>query len=393
MMEESTQSAALAGKRIAFMGQLGGLTRREAQRFARELGALPVENAKDADVIVIGADQLPIGDHVGLLSEEIRQAAGAGDVAILGEAEFLARLDRVDACELAARRHYTPAMLADLLSVSVSTVRRWWRRGLIVPVKEVRRLPYFDFQEVATARRLAQLLASGMSPTVMQRQLSELARYAPHVQRPLAQLQIMVEGKRVLLRQGEGLIDPGGQWWIDFEAFEQGAPEMGPAVVRFMPSFDEQSEHPLTPAQLLACAENLEDEGQFEVAVDAYRAALAAGGARADVCFQLAELLYLLGDVKAARERYYMAIELDEDFVEARANLGCVLAETGQPELAIAAFRGALAYHPEYPDVHYHLARTLDDLARTSEAHEHWEQFLRLAPDSPWADEARARLG
>ena len=161
-MDESTQSATLGGKRIAFLGQLGGLTRREAQRLARELGAQPVERANDAEVIVIGADQLPIGDHADLLSDEVRRAATAGDVEILGEADFLARLDRGDASEVAARRLYTPAMLADLLHVSVATVRRWWRRGLIVPAKEVRRLPYFDFQEVATARRLAQLLAAGM---------------------------------------------------------------------------------------------------------------------------------------------------------------------------------------------------------------------------------------
>ena len=91
---------------------------------------------------------------------------------------------------------------------------------------------------------------------------------------------------------------------------------------------------------------------------------LAAGGPSPEICFQLAELLYRLGDVTAARERYYMAIELDEDYVEARANLGCVLAETGQLELAVAAFQGALRYHSDYPDVHYHLARTLDDLGR-----------------------------
>jgi tetratricopeptide (TPR) repeat protein len=103
--------------------------------------------------------------------------------------------------------------------------------------------------------------------------------------------------------------------------------------------------------------------------------------------------LYRLGDVGAARERYYMAIELDEDFVEARNNLGCVLAEQGQAELAAAAFQGALACHPEYPDAHYHLARTLDETGREAEAEHHWRQFLKLSPDSPWADEARDRLG
>jgi tetratricopeptide (TPR) repeat protein len=130
----------------------------------------------------------------------------------------------------------------------------------------------------------------------------------------------------------------------------------------------------------------------LDLAAEAYRTVLAASGPRADICFQLAELLYRLGDVTAARERYYMAIELDEDFVEARANLGCVLAETGQLDLAIAAFRGTLAFHPEYPDVHYHLARALDELEQADEARSHWQQFLQLAPDSPWAEEARARL-
>ena len=87
-----------------------------------------------------------------------------------------------------------------------------------------------------------------------------------------------------------------------------------------------------------------------------------------------------------------MAVELDEDYVEARANLGCVLAETGQLELAVAAFQGALCYHSDYPDVHYHLARTLDDLGQHKEAEQHWHEFLLLAPSSPWSDEARTRL-
>ena len=106
----------------------------------------------------------------------------------------------------------------------------------------------------------------------------------------------------------------------------------------------------------------------------------------------LAETLYRLGELPAARERYYMAIELDEDYVEARLNLGCVLAELGELELAVSAFEGALTFHDDYEDAHYHLARTLDFLGRTEQAARHWERFLELAPASPWADEARERL-
>src|SRR5690606_7858277 len=97
-------------------------------------------------------------------------------------------------------------------------------------------------------------------------------------------------------------------------------------------------------------------------------------------------------DLTAARERYSMAVELDEDFVEARANLGCVLAELGEHDLALAAFQGTLRIHPEYPDVHYHVARLLDEQGQSDAAHEHWKHFLRLAPNSPWAEHARMRL-
>jgi tetratricopeptide (TPR) repeat protein len=123
-----------------------------------------------------------------------------------------------------------------------------------------------------------------------------------------------------------------------------------------------------------------------------YRAAMAAGGPKPEICFMVAELLYRQGDLSAARERYYTAIELDEDYVEARANLGCVLAETGQRDLAVAAFEGALRFHGDYADVHYQLARTLDEIGQRGRAVEHWERFLALAPDSPWADEAAQRL-
>jgi tetratricopeptide (TPR) repeat protein len=144
--------------------------------------------------------------------------------------------------------------------------------------------------------------------------------------------------------------------------------------------------------EMLSLASDLEDEGRTDEAIEMYRVVLVSQGPRPEVCFRLAELLYLRGDVTAARERYCMAIELDEDYVEARANLGCVLAETGETELAVAAFEGALHSHPDYPDARYHLARLLDDLGRLSEAEGHWRAFLEQAAESPWADEARIRL-
>lgn len=380
---------ALLNRRVAFAGRLGGMSRRAAQQLVREHGGTPVDDlrAADVDLIVIGADELPLREE-SLLDETTRARAGAGALEVISETELWRRLGLLEA--EATARLYTPAMLAELLQVPLAVIRRWHRRGLIVPVREVRRLPYFDFQEVATARQLAALLAAGASPEAIEKQLAELARYVPNVQRPLAQLSVIVQGRQLLLRQGDGLIEPGGQLRIDFEALDRSAESA--AAPRETVSLHADKMLSASPAALRDLAARCEDEGNLEQAAELYRAALAAAGPSAEVCFQLAELLYRLGDLSGARERYYMAIELDEDYVEARANLGCVLAETGQRELAVAAFQGALRYHHDYPDAHYHLARTLDNLGRPAEAEPHWRAFLELASESPWTDEAQHRL-
>ncbi len=399
-LSTASATATLAGRRVAFVGKLGGLNRREAEQFVREHGGITVDaHDSNIDLLVIGADELPLVDEH-LLTQEHRQEEAAGRLEIINETQLWERLDLVPA-EGSIRQLYTPAMLADLLGVSISVVRRWHRRGLIVPVREVHRLVYFDYQQVATARHLAKLLQAGASPLAIERKLAQLAHWLPDVERPLAQLSIIVEGRDLLLRQGEGLIDVTGQRRIDFEASERSAetgdatfPTHVTAVYSLHDVWVDGGEKPdITGAELKQQATELEEEGRLAEAVDLYRAILAMEGPDAEINFMMAELLYRLGDISAARERYYSALELDEDYVEARANLGCVLAELGQFDLAVAAFEGALSRHDDYPDVHFHLARVLDELGRDEAALDHWRFFLRLAPDSPWANEARDRLG
>ncbi len=362
----------------------------------RDQGAVVLEQADaSANLLILGEEGLPFPEGQPpeeWLDESIRQAVEAGRLEIITETQLWQRLGLAGpGPEL--HRLYTPAMLAELLGVSLAVIRRWHRRGLIAPACEVRRLPYFDFQEVATAQRLAQLLAAGVSPPAIEKKLAGLARWLPGIDRPLAQLSVIVQGKDILLRQGDGLVEPGGQYRLDFEGGPWAASVADlPAGGETMPALPDLDAPPASAEQMCRLAAGLEEEGQLAAAAEMYRAALAAAGPSPEVCFQLAELLYRLGDLPAARERYYMVIELDEDYVEARANLGCVLAETGQRELAVAAFEGALRYHAGYADVHYHLARTLDDMGRREEAEQHWRLFRAMAPDSPWAAEARARL-
>ncbi len=397
---EGSPKPLLDGDRVALVGKLASMSKRDATQLIREHGGSVVDrNSGSATWIVIGEAELPIldlSDAEEWLDGETREAADEGRVRVATETQLWQHLGLVDT-DHDVHRLYTPAMLADLLGVDIGTIRRWHRRELIKPARMVRRLPYFDFQEVATARRLAELLAAGVTVGALERKLEDLARYLPDVERPLAQLSVIIEGKEILLRQGDGLIEPGGQLRFDFSAAPGPQSDVAPANEPAAPmsiSTEQVLAERLaqSPDEICRLAAELEDEGQLATAGEMYRAAMAVGGPKAEICFQLAELLYRQGDVAGARERYYMTIELDEDYVEARANLGCVLVESGQVDLAVAAFEGALTYHEDYADVHYHLARALDQLGRESEADEHWRQFLDLAPDSPWADQAHSRL-
>ena len=300
------------------------------------------------------------------------------------------------------RRLYTPAMLAELLGLPVAAIRRWHRQGVLRAVQCVQRLPYFDFQEVAVARLLAELFKAGCSLRMIDRRLAELSRLVPEIERPLTDPAVVVEGRRLYLRRGDDLAEPTGQLLLDFDSTaEEDAADAPPAVLamvrREAPTLAAGAGGPAgipaTLDELQQTALDWEDEGDLARAADAYRTMLMAGGPRAEIHFALADVLYRDGDLAGARERYYAALELDEEYVEARASLGCVLAEIGELELAAATLAGALAFHPDFADVHFHLANVLERLERPAEAERHYRDFLALAPESPWAEAARDRLG
>ncbi len=385
----------LAGKRVALLGTLGGFTKRESTQLLKQAGGRVQDTlTNQAQIVVVGKDFAGLDE---LLSNDaaIKSSIDAGEVELLHEDNIWEMLAHRES-DVSVRQLYTPAMLAELLDVSVRTVRRWCRAGLIQPVKEVLNLPYFDYAELAAARQLAKWGKEGATVQSIQRQLSALAELAPTAGRPIQQLAITAEGKQLLMRHGSTLVEPTGQFRFSFEESSEVATDATTlSIEKFHPrsaKTNSTSGAPTTLDEMVDQALLAEDQNELDVAIDWYRTALAAYGPNADVNFQLAELLYRQGDLSAARERYYMSIELNSGLVEARANLGCVLAECGQLELAVAAFQGTLEQFADYADVHFHLARALDELGQASKANGHWQRFLELAPASPWAEEAQQRL-
>ena len=311
----------------------------------------------------------------------------AGDLPVIDETELLGRVGLVDASHDVSRL-YTPAMLAELLQVPLAAVRRWIRKGYLRPACEVRRLAYFDFPEVAIGRRLAELLQHGVSLAAIDTKLAELETQLPDVARPLAELSVVIDGRHIYLQRDGEMAEPSGQRLLAFDD-EPHAPdpvETDPVVLSLSPHGNDL---PPDPDELRATALDLADRGDHARAVEVYRGVHLAGDGDAEDHFVLAELLYQSGQPLAARERYYMAIECDEDLIEARVNLGVLLGELGEDDLAVSALEGAIDQHPGFADAHYHLARLLTRLGQRDQVRVHWQEFLELAPESPWADEAR----
>jgi tetratricopeptide (TPR) repeat protein len=304
------------------------------------------------------------------------------------------------------RRFYSAAMMADLLAVPPAAIRHWIRTGLLAVAAGSGSLEWLDFGQLVVARKLARLLATGLSLREIDAQLAGLASGGgPAAARAVDH--VVADGRRLSIDRDGILLGAGGQLQFAFytEPLAVGRrleERAEPRVVGIPQRPDGAGGVDLgdagslpggdVVAEILDLADDLEAAGEYMEAAEALRAVLQAQGPTPAVTFMLAELLYRAGDLTAARERYYATIELDPDHLRARASLGCVLGELGELELALAALEGVLRQEPDDADAHWHVAGVLAELGRDAEVRRHLRRFLSLAPQSPWATLARERL-
>lgn len=397
---ELTSSQVLQGERVAFTGTLASMTHAHATQLVAEHGGSASEHvSRQTTMLVVGEEGWPLDDDGGvsvkLQQVEEWQREGSS-VRTINESDWLLLLGLTERRD-EIRRLYTPAMLSQLLGVSVHVIRGWERCGLIHPVKKVYRLPYFDFQEVTSARRLSQLLSAGVSRREIEASLKQLAAGKHGSARPLEQLEILARNDHVVIRDDHGLYRPGTrQRLFDFEppTDESEAPDEEdldevPTSIRFELA---------RPAEVWSSRDwfsqgcRLYDEDRLADAAEAFRLCLLTDPHDPEAHFHLAECLYRQENVAGALERYYAAVENDREYLEAWIQIGALHREWGEPESALDAFEIALDVHADYPEAHFQKAETLAELGRAEEARPHWVSYLRFDSRGPWADLARQRL-
>ncbi|MBI3207884.1 MAG: tetratricopeptide repeat protein [Candidatus Solibacter usitatus] len=107
--------------------------------------------------------------------------------------------------------------------------------------------------------------------------------------------------------------------------------------------------------------------------------------------------------LKEAQEELGKAADLDKPNAGRYFyNLGAVLVNTGQTEAACEAFKKGIEADPKYADAHYQLGNCLFARATTTNdgkvipqpgTRESFEEYLKLKPDGPFAQNAKDMIG
>lgn len=396
--ETLTNSLILAGERVALTGTLASMTHAQAaELIARHGGTVTEHVSRHTTLLVIGEEGWPLEEdgQPSVKLQQVQQLQAEGStIRVLRESEWLQALGLTEQ-QAEVRRLYTPAMLSGLLKVSVHVIRGWERLGLIRAVKRVFRLPYFDFQEVTSARKLSDLLVSGVSRRELEESLKTLPSVVRGDLRPLEQLEILTRDERVLIKDEHGLLVPATRQRVF--TFDELAPVAKPVRDDRNPPFELKLDRALAPVAQTAkewfdrgCS--CYDNGEVNEAIEAFRMALMIGPPTAEYHFHLAEALSRADHPRGALERFYATVELDHDYLEAWTQIGSLHREVGESEAALLAFDVALNVHPDYPDAVLQKAETLAELGRGDEAVNLWRQYLTFDSRGPWADLARQRL-
>lgn len=285
---------------------------------------------------------------------------------------------------------YTTSEVARIFSLPETRLRSWDRRGFISPSGKRGRLRYYTFQDLIGIRAAKGLLESGMSIVRVRRSVRALRESLPKVLRPLNELRVTSDGSRVVVTGDGGSFDPEtGQLLLDFRVRN-----LADHVVRTLKRTGPTTRpEPKTAFEwyLEGCRLD-EDERTWKQAEMAYQRAIEIDPRLANAHTNLGNLRYRRGQTAEARALYLRALEFDPCQPEAHYNLGFLAFEAGQTADAVPLFRTALQFDSGFSDAHFNLAMALEEIGESRAARQHWERYLEIEPEGPWADIARRHL-
>ena len=373
-----TKTESLKNARVTFTGKLASMPRREAHRAVIDAGGEPSNQvSRRTSLLVVGLEGWPLLPD-GTISNKLRRAEelrGQGaEIRVASEVHFLELLGLEEPASR-VEKTYRAEQICDMVDISPDTLRRWELLSLIESHEGL-----YDYQDIVSLRTIADLVQDGVRPEVIASNLRRLRSVLPHVDRPLAQLKIVTEGPDSLLAEiGDICLTSDGQLTLDYD---DKAAEPPIALSR---------QHDLTAAEWLEQGCEAEEHDRFDQAEHAFRKAIVLEPYCAEAYFNLGNVLREQNRLDASAESFRTANAHDPSFALAHYNLADVLEDQGKLSEAIQALHAAIKVSPAFGDAHFNLAHLYEQAGRQSEARHHWTAYLKLDPNSEYAEAARQR--
>ena len=279
---------------------------------------------------------------------------------------------------------YSRAEVRRILKINENRLRAWERAGLCAPQGQ------FEFVDLIALKTLQKLRENRIPTERIEQALRSLREKLSGIDRPLWELKIVSDGKKVAVRLPGGKMEAlTGQMLFDFEV----------SHLRSVATFEAPGQAASSP-RLLEATESwfqrgLEREEQGEppeAILEAYGKALELNPDAAGAWINIGTVHYREGDLHEAEYSYRQALKAFPDYALAHFNLGNVCEETGRLEEAVEHYSAAISLDDAYADAHYNLALAQERLERPMDAAKHWRRYLKLDPASPWAAVARRAL-
>jgi tetratricopeptide (TPR) repeat protein len=283
---------------------------------------------------------------------------------------------------------FTRTEVSRLIGMTPARLSTLDRAGVVSPAGRRRGRRAYTFADLIALRTAHELLERRVRLRDVTRAVMALKKTLPNVTRPLVELKIASDGKKVVVYTGDGAFEPvTGQMLLDLEVSA-----LRDDVVRVLrPSAGR--ERARTAYELYLHASQLdEDPGTMDEAERLYLQAIELDPWLSIAYTNLGNIRFRRQDTARAEELYRKALDIDPRQPEAQYNLGYVTLERGDAASAIPLFRGAIDADPKFSDAYFNLAMAYEQIGEASKARPFWKNYVDLEPHGTWTEIARRHL-
>lgn len=279
-----------------------------------------------------------------------------------------------------ACQNFTRHDVLRILQITSHQLQGWERAGLIAA------RPSYTFQDLGQLRTLRSLRTEEVSASSIRDSIVAMQAVSG-MANPLEEAAVVRTGKQIVFRHLGAIVDPiRRQLVFDFERVPGKDAVKAPQPLR-------RSAAGASPVQTrFFAAVQAEEAGEKRRAITLYEQIIASNPEYPPAYINLGTIYFHLRQYGRAEDLYRRATQADPDYVLAYFDLGNVLDELERLDESIAAYRQAVALSPRYADAHYNLALACERKGERRSALRHWQAYVRLDRNGPWADHARGQI-